>query len=362
MKIVIFAGGSGRRLWPISRTASPKQFEPIIGPRSTVQLAVERVAGAYGLENVYVSTNQRYLPIIRRQLPNLPAANLIGEPARRDLAAAVGLSIAYLRQTAGPDERVAILWGDNTMSQVEVFLRILATAEQLIERDQAKIAFVGETPRFANNNLGWIGLAEQLGENQGLPYFGFRSWIYRPPLDRCQQMFDEGGYVWNTGYCVTTVGFACQMYERHQPLMWAGLTEIAGQLGRPAYQETLNRIYPTLPSQHFDDAISKHVTPAEAIVLHGEMGWSDPGTLYALKETLNPDKQANVSRGLVRSLQSEDCLLYNYEEKKLLAAVGLTGLIVVNTEDAILVVHKDHIPLVKELVDGLVGTELESYS
>lgn len=362
MKIVIFAGGSGRRLWPISRTASPKQFEPIIGSRSTVQLAVERVAGVYGLENVYISTNERYRPIIQRQLPDLPAANLIGEPMRRDLAAAVGLAIAHLLRAIGPDERVAILWGDNYMSQVDVFLRILATAEQLIERGQARIAFIGETPRFANNNLGWIGLGGQLGENEGTPYFGFRSWIYRPPLDRCRQMFAEGGFVWNTGYCVTTLGFAGRMYEHHQPAMWAGLTEIAGQFGRLTYQDTLNRIYPILPSQHFDDAIAKHVAPADAVVLHGDMGWSDPGTLYALKEAINPDRQANVSRGLVQALQSADCLLYNYEAKKLVAAVGLKGMIVVNTEDAILVVHKDQIPLVKELVDGLVGTELEKYS
>jgi mannose-1-phosphate guanylyltransferase len=98
------------------------------------------------------------------------------------------------------------------------------------------------------------------------------------------------------------------------------------------------------------------------VVLHGATGWSDPGTLYALKEAINPDTTENVERGLVKIIASQDCLLYNYEDKKLLAVAGLEGMIVVNTEDAILVVHKDDVRLVKELVNSLIGTELEKYS
>ena len=93
MKIIIFAGGSGRRLWPISRKKSPKQFEPIIGEKSTLRLAVDRVADVYGAENIFISTNEAYVDMIREQLPELPASNVIGEPARRDLAAAVGLAL-----------------------------------------------------------------------------------------------------------------------------------------------------------------------------------------------------------------------------------------------------------------------------
>ena len=112
----------------------------------------------------------------------------------------------------------------------------------------------------------------------------------------------------------------------------------------------------------FDDAILHHIDPADALVLHGEMGWSDPGTLYALKEAVNPNVKANVTKGKVIVEASTDSLVYNYESDKLLTVIGLEGMIVVNTEDAILVVHKDNIPLVKKMVDGLEGTDLESYS
>ncbi|MCI0394359.1 MAG: hypothetical protein L0332_03975 [Chloroflexi bacterium] len=361
MKIVIFAGGTGRRLWPISRKSSPKQFEAIIGTRSTVQLAVERVEATYGLENIFISSNVQYLDILQRQLPRLPEENFIGEPARRDLAAAVGLAMTHLARRFDKTEQVAIIWGDSYMSKPATFLELLNTAGHLLEAGQAKIIFIGETARFANENLGWIGLGEKRGDANGQPHYAFDSWVYRPPLDECRRMLAAGKYVWNTGYFVTTVGFMCQAYQEHQPEMWASLQEIGLAIGRPEYQAVLAELYPELPVIHFDDAIAKNIHLDEALVLHGNMGWSDPGTLYALKEAINPDGRANVKKGLVLADDSNDCLLYNYEAGKLLVAIGLEGMIVVNTEDAILVVHKDDVPLVKQMVDGLAGTELESY-
>lgn len=366
MKIIIFAGGSGRRLWPISRQKSPKQFEPIIGEKSTLRLAVDRVIDTYGAENIFISSNEAYADIIREQLPELPASNVIGEPARRDLAAAVGLAMAHLAFATAEDaldtEPVAILWGDNYMDQVDVFRRVLDGAEKLIASNKAKILFIGETPRFANDQLGWIGLGEELGSINGRPYYGFDSLHYRPPLVECKRMFAENTHVWNTGYFVTTIGFVRKQYQQLQPNMWVGLKEIEEAIGQPNYQQTLHRVYPNLDVLSFDDAILHDIEPADALVLHGEMGWSDPGTLYALKEAVNPDLNANVTKGKVIVAQSSDCLVYNYEADKLVTVIGLEGMIVVNTEDAILVVHKDQIPLVKKMVDGLEGTDLESYS
>lgn len=366
MKIIIFAGGSGRRLWPISRQKSPKQFEQIIGDKSTLQLAVERVHTRYGLRNIFISTNEKYVEIVQRQLPDLPPANVIGEPARRDLAAAVGLALAHLSQAtaaaARATEPVAILWGDNYMDRVENFLAVLHTAESLLAQQKARILFVGETPRFANENLGWIGLGGEKGRLDGQPYYGFESLTYRPPLELCRQMFANGTHVWNTGYFVTTLGFVQSLYQQHQPQMWRQLAQLEAAIGQEHYRQTLHTLYPQLPVMSFDDAILRHIDPEEALVLHSEMGWSDPGSLYALKEAIDPNLNANVTQGLVRLAAAQDCLVYNYEPGKLLAVVGVEGLVVVNAGDAMLVVHKDQIPLVKQLVDGFEGTELEGFS
>ena len=363
MKIVIFAGGSGRRLWPLSRQKSPKQFEPIMANRSTLQLGVDRVLGVYGADNIFISTNERYVDMVREQLPELPPENIIGEPARRDLAAAVGLALMHLsRKTESPDEAVAILWGDNYMSEVDTFRAVLAAAETLLQREEAAILFMGETPSFANDNLGWIGLGEKLGEVAGRPYYQFGSLAYRPPLADCQRMFAEKTHVWNTGYFVTTIGFVQQQYQEQQPQIWQQLSEIGQTIGQADYLETLHRVYPQIESISFDDAILQYVPPEKAAVLHGKMGWSDPGTLYALKEAINPDPTANVTEGQVITEQASDCLIYNHEVNKLVAVVGVEGMIVVNMDDALLVVHKDQIPLVKQLVNGLDGTDLEKYS
>lgn len=366
MKIVIFAGGAGRRLWPISRQKSPKQFEPIIGSRSTLQLAVDRVLSTYGAENIFISTNEEYAHLVKQQLVELPEANIIGEPARRDLAAAVGLSLIHLANQADPDagdeEVLAILWGDNYMDQVPNFLNLLAIASELLLQKKAEILFIGETPRFPNENLGWLGLGEQLGTLDGQPYFRFDSLIYRPSLADCKRMFAEKSHVWNTGYFVTTIGFVQTLYRQHQPHMAAQLSEIERSIGRQDYRDTLHSVYPQMEAISFDDAILSYVAPEQALVLHSRMGWSDPGTLYALKEAINPDPAANVTSGLVIDERSRDCLLYNYDENKLLVAAGLEGFIVVNMEDALLVVHKDQIPLVKQIISGLEGTELEHFS
>lgn len=366
MKLIIFAGGSGRRLWPISRQKSPKQFEPIIGKKSTLQLAVDRVSGAYGSENIFISTNEKYVEIVQNQLSDIPPENVIGEPTRRDLAAAVGLAVSHLAAATDPKEQanepIAILWGDNYMDQVENFLAVMQAAETLLQQKKADILFIGETPRFANNQLGWIGLGAEHGRVDDQPYYGFQSLTYRPPLDVCQRMFAEGTHVWNTGYFVTTLGFVQSMYQEHQPQMWQQLSQIQAAIGQNNYTEVLHSIYPQLEVMSFDDAILQYVPSERALVLHNEMGWSDPGTLYALKEAVNPDPEANVSKGLVKLDDSQDCLVYNYEDNKLVAVIGLDGMIVVNTEDAILVVHKDQIPLVKQMVNSLEGTDLEHFS
>lgn len=365
MKIIIFAGGTGRRLWPLSRQASPKQFEPLLGEKSTLQLAVDRVRDAYGAENIFVSSNQRYRDTIREQLPQLPADNIIGEPERRDLAPAVGLAMAHLATSQGADadsEAVAIIWGDNYMKDTQTFLALLRAAEELLQRDEAQIVFIGETPRFANENLGWIGLGEKLGEVQDRPYFAFESWRYRPPREVAEEMYEQGRHVWNTGYFVTTIGFVQELYRKHQPQMAETLQKIQGAIGSERYDDILARRYSEMEVASFDDAILTHVAPEEAVVLHGEMGWSDPGTLYALKEALASSTEENVEEGLIAAMDTRDSLLVNQESDKLMAVIGLDGFVVVNMADALLVVPKDRIPDVKAFVNELQDSKLEKYS
>lgn len=361
MRSLIFAGGSGKRLWPISRQSSPKQFEPIIGDESTLQMAVRRILPTYGADSIYVATNLAYRDLVLRQLPEMQPSHLIGEPMRRDLGAAVGLALAHVARQ-NEDEPVAILWSDNIIENVENFLHLMSTAESLVLETSAELVYLGETPRYANENLGWIRMSDELGTHNGEPYFRFESLTYRPSLEKAEMMFISGDYVWNTGFFVTRPRFIRNLYRRYMPEMWAQLATIEAAIGTADYDQVLEEIYPELESISFDDAILAHMEPGQAIVLHSDMGWSDPGTLYALKETIKPDTSQNALKGLVIEASCHDSLIYNYEPEKLVMAIGLEGIIIVNTGDALLVAHKDSIPQLKEEVNKLEGTELEGFS
>lgn len=355
MKIVIFAGGAGTRLWPLSREKTPKQFDPMFEGKSTLQLAGERIKQLVAWSDVYISTLDQYAPIVRQQLPAIPDENIITEPARRDVAPAIGLAMMKLRDVG--DEPVAILWSDHLMDRPAAFRRGLKVAEGLIRQDSERFIFFGERPRYAEQNLGWIHIGPKQQQIRNIPIRSFRGWIYRPPLSRCKKMFASKQWIWNPGYWVTTPNFVLEQFRLKQPVMYRQLQVIGRALGTSREGKVLKRIYPTLQKIHFDNAILEKMKPCQAVVLQLDMGWSDPGTLYAIKAALQANKLANVTRGAVLPFNTRDCLLFNDESKKLLATVGLEGLIVVETKDATLVVHKDRVPEVKKMVESLEHTK-----
>ncbi|MEI6886863.1 MAG: sugar phosphate nucleotidyltransferase [bacterium] len=352
MKLIIFAGGAGTRLWPISRNSTPKQFDKLFNGKSTIQLAVERVKDLWGIENVYISTNKKFKDIILDQLPDLPVNNLILEPERRDVAAAILLSFLRLN-TDGYTGEVGILWADHLMDRVDSFQSSLKTAEVLIQKHPDKFVYFGERPRFANHNLGWINFGKEVCFENGQTVRAFLGWKYRPELKECEKMFRSNDWYWNTGYFITTIKFVLGLYKQFMPEMYKSLLKVFELYGTSKFDSELEKVYPILESISFDNAIVEKTKPSDALVLVNDFGWSDPGTLYALKEALEESNSANVAKGEVFNYQSEDCLVMNYEENKLVTTIGLKGYVVVNTDDALVVVHKDDVPKVKELVGEL---------
>jgi len=142
MKLIIFAGGAGTRLWPISRVNSPKQFEKLVGTRSTLQMAIERVM-PFGIENIIISTNKRYKNLVKKQLPEISGSQLFLEPEKRDLAAAVGLSLARLKKQ-GYSGTIAVLWSDHFVKKPENFREALRKGEKIVENNQDRLVFLAE--------------------------------------------------------------------------------------------------------------------------------------------------------------------------------------------------------------------------
>lgn len=348
---LLLAGGTGQRLWPLSRKNSPKQFAPLIGSKSSFQLAVERLGAMVPSERLYVGTNQAYEAVLRAQAPALPARNFIFEPCRRDVAAAVALAFFSLEKDGvrGP---FMFQWADNYVRNTEELQRAIACGRALVEAKPERMVFIGEKPRYASENLGWIELGDKQGEHGGMPYYGFRSWQYRPPKARCEDMLASGNYVWNSGYFVTTVEFMTAAFRRLAPELAQRIEEIVAYRGTPREKEKLAELYPTVPSLHFDNAILERLPRDQAVLLQVDLGWSDPGNLYSLKEALQASAVATVTRGEVVEVATKDCFIYNSGER-LVAAMGLDGVMVVDTPDVLLVVHKDSVRHLGDLLREL---------
>lgn len=349
MNILIFAGGTGTRLWPLSRKASPKQFEILKDDKSTLQMAVDRVA-EFGIEKIFVSTNDAYLDLVKKQLPQIAQDHILGEPAKRDLAAAIGLALLRLKKQ-GMSGTVAMLWSDHFMDHPDSFRDVLRQAKQLITEDSNRFIFLGERPRFANHNLGWIHLGEVIEHN----LYSFKGWKYRPELKVCEDMFADGAWMWNPGYFVFDIDFVLGLYAVHMSDMYEALRAMVEG------KTDVAREYPKLDAVSFDNAIVEKIDPSQAVVLKTDLGWSDPGTLYALKEALVKNEDDNFEKGNVVNLDSRDCFVFNEDPDKLVTTIGLEGMIVVNTTDALLVCHKNEVPRVKELLKKLEEEGKEKY-
>jgi len=349
MNVLIFAGGAGTRLWPLSRSASPKQFEVLKDDKSTLQMAVERVE-KFGYENVYISTNDKYIDLVKEQVPEIPEDHIMGEPARRDLAAAVGLALMRLKQQ-GVTGTVAMLWADHFMDHPDAFVTALDQANVLIQADADRFVFLGEQARFANHNLGWIHLGNNIEQN----LYSFKGWKYRPELLMCQEMYESGQWMWNPGYFVYDIDFVLELYKKHQPDMYIALQDMV--MG----DKDIATEYEKLDAISFDNAIVEKVDTSQAVVLKVDLGWSDPGTLYALKEAMVSEQNKNFEKGNVVDVESSDSFIFNEESDKLVATVGLKGMVVVNTKDATLVCHKDDVPRIKELLAKIKEEGLEKY-
>jgi len=357
MKIVVFAGGVGTRLWPLSRKNSPKQFEKILGDKSTLQLAVDRLLPDFAFEDIYIATGRKYEKIVRQQLPKIPARNFILEPAVRDVGPAVGMAMSIIGKEH-LDSPVAILWSDHFVKKERRFREVLHFAEDLVRKNNNSLVLIGQRARFANQNLGWIEFGKEIDEIRGTKVFEFKKLIYRPTLSQAEQYLEADNFAWNPGYFVTTPRFILSQFRTFTPKLYEGLERIQNAIGTQNFDKTVEMVYPTLEKISFDNAILEKIDSRYVFVIASDLGWSDVGAWEALKEAMEKASDENVTKGKVLINDSSDNLVFNYTDQ-LVVGIDLEKMLVINTDDVLLVCSKDSVPKIKKLVEKLENTPHE---
>jgi len=344
--IVLMAGGSGTRLWPMSRKDKPKQFQKFSSEKSLLQETYERIKDLVPKENIYISLTQNILQESRKQLENILKENFIVEPEAKNTAPAIGLVAAKLFKL-NPDAIVATIASDHTVKKVSNYQEAILHFLNFVEKNPEYLAAVGIKPTRPDTGLGYLKLGKKIGQSN---LYKVEQFVEKPDLETAQKYLASGKYLWNACYFAWHAGEMLKMFEKYETEIYEGLKNILRGLGQENEKGIIREEYKKFPKVPIDTAIAeKHDKIA---VVPADMGWSDVGSWAALYEILAP-KTGNhtVSQGHHIGIDDRNCLVY--AQDRLLATVGLEDIIIVDMPDVTLVCNKNKSQDVKKLIDKL---------
>lgn len=355
---VIFAGGMGGRLWPISRRHSPKQLNPFLDNADTLlQRTWKRVRKILPPAQIYLSTVSGYEQIIIDQLPEFLLENLIIEPVLRDTTAAIGLATAFVAKRH-PGSYMMNIWSDHVYKEEDKFVDVVNKMYQLLRHSPDVIMSVGAPIEYPYTGYGYLEVdPTPIGDQ----IFTVKRFVEKPNLTDAEKYMQAGNYYWNPALWMWQTTHMLQLYQQYVPDMYAGITTIQKAIDTSDYADLVKTIYPTFTKVAVDYAIfekgpAMHLIPAN-------LGWKDVGSWQSVYEVLNGNnhKETVSTKGKVLTIDCHDTLVFNEDSKKLVTVVGLEDVAVINTPDAVLVVRKSRDQEVKRVVAHLEKEEMTEY-
>jgi mannose-1-phosphate guanylyltransferase len=349
MYVVILAGGSGTRLWPRSRRRHPKHLLELVTERSMLQETFDRVSGAVPAANILVVTGAAYENEIREQLPELPDKNILVEPTGRGTGPAIGWAAANVLERDA-DGVMAVFPSDHVIVKRDEFLSVLLLAAELAASTDSLLTF-GVEPTEPSTEFGYIHRGELQGNHDGRRVYWVESFKEKPNAQRARQFLETGEYYWNSGMFAWKASVILKEIERFVPELYQGLLRLRTQ--------PVGEVYPTLPKDTIDYGVLEKAD--RVIVVPADIGWSDVGTWSALLDVLAPSPDANVALagGELLAIDTKNTLVCS--PHKLVATIGVEDLVIVDSDSALLVCHRDRAAEVKKIVEQLEAEAREEH-
>ncbi len=350
---LIMAGGRGERFWPRSRRNLPKQFLSLTDDGKTmIQLTVERILPIVDLEDIYIATNKDYRELVKEQLPGLPDENILCEPVGRNTAPCIGLGAVHISRKY-EDAVMYVLPSDHLIKFNKMFLTVLQDAAEVAEKGD-NLVTIGITPDYPETGYGYIKFRPDVMEGRS---YEVERFVEKPNLEVAKEYLATEQYLWNSGMFTWKITSILDRIRTLMPDTYAGLMKIRDAVGTPEEDAVLEKEFFAMESQSVDYGIMEKAQ--HIYTIPGTFGWDDVGSWLAVGRIKKTNEAGNVVDGNVITVNTHDCIVQG--QKKLIAAVGLENMIIVDTEDATLICAKDSAGDIKKVLENLKICNRDEY-
>ncbi|HDL02558.1 MAG TPA: mannose-1-phosphate guanylyltransferase [candidate division Zixibacteria bacterium] len=354
---VILAGGRGERFWPLSRMQRPKQLLKLISEKTMLQETIDRVLPLIPMERIVVVTSEDMTPLILNEIKSMKAENILAEPFGRDTCLAIGLAAEHIKK-ADPDGVMVVLSADHIIKPPEKLLDIIKVGAQ-VAADEDKLITIGINPTRPETAYGYIKLAEMYKAFEGIPVYEVDSFTEKPKTAVAQQYYYGRKHLWNSGMFIWSVSSVLTAINQCQPNMASQLDEYAVKIGTDEETVARRELYEGCNPISIDFAVLENAE--NVLAIRGDIVWDDVGSWNALERYKSKDINNNVVIGGAIIADSFETTVYN-ESSGIIVTLGVSDLVVVKTDDIVLVAHKTKVNEVKQVIKDLAeDDELKKY-
>lgn len=343
---VIMAGGSGTRFWPLSRQARPKQCLALGTPEPLIVETSKRLTPLIDYDRQHIVAGRTLEAPLQTLFSNWTSTQFIWEPCARNTAPCIGLA-ALLLAAEDPEAILVVLPSDHHIAQPADFRDAIMAAEK--RAALGELVTLGIRPTRPETGYGYIELSQRLNEDNH--HIGVKQFVEKPNRERAQAYLDGGQHLWNSGMFIFQARRMLSDLQKYQPALYEGLKSLEPHIGQSSFESELQHIFPRLPSISIDYGVlepcSMDPSGAPISVIPSDFGWNDVGSWEALSDYNQPDKEGNVKSGRVLSIDTTNSIIQAHGPA--ISVIGLDSLVVVSTDDAILVCPRDEVQRVKEI-------------